>query len=464
MFIQRKWFGGELMNRRVQKRKYSLYFCSMSIKIKNQKQVLQKLKIDALNQMQVEAQHAIHANAEVILLSPTGTGKTLAFLLPILSEIEIRKEEVQLLVLAPSRELAIQIEQVVREMGMGFKANVVYGGRPMSKEKMELKYTPDVLIGTPGRVADHIRRGTFDPNSITHVVLDEFDKSLEIGFEDDMEEILKAIAHRRKTVLTSATEHIEIPVFMQLENAVRLDFIDQESTRLQIVKVLSPQKDKLNTLVDTLRHLGNQPGIIFCNYKSSIERISNHLCSHGIDHGTFFGGMEQKDRERALIKFRNGTHQLLLATDLAARGIDVPEIKFIIHYHLPHRSEEFTHRNGRTARMNRDGKAIVIKWIEEELPDFIGDIPVLDIMAKEKLSSSNWKTLFISGGRKDKISKGDIVGLFVKQADVRSENLGKIELKNDCAFVAVRSNKIERVIKVVNNARLKKKKIKVYEV
>lgn len=431
---------------------------------KNRDQILKKLGIESLNDMQKEAQHAIHSNTEVMLLSPTGTGKTMAFLLPLVSELQTSTKGVQLLVLAPSRELAIQIEQVTREMGTGFKTNVVYGGRPISKDKLELKHSPSILIGTPGRVADHVRRGTFDIESVRFLVLDEFDKSLEIGFEEDMEEIIPAISDRQKIVLTSATENIEIPEFVEATNVLELNFLDQEIARLQIEVVISPEKDKLETLVETLRHLGNQPGIIFCNYKASIHRISEYLEEQGISHGTFYGGMEQIDRERALIKFRNGTHQLLLSTDLAARGIDVPEIKFIIHYHLPMRSQEFTHRNGRTARMKKDGKAIVLKWVEEYLPDFIGNPPILNIDEKQTITESKWQTLFISGGRKDKISKGDIAGLFFKQADVKAENLGIIELKNDCAFVGVRSKKIKVLIDKLNNTKLKKRKIRVCKI
>ena len=436
----------------------------MSKAIKNRDQILKKLGIEALNAMQQEAQHAIHSHSEVMLLSPTGTGKTLAFLLPLISELRTDIDGVQLLILAPSRELAIQIEQVTREMGTGFKTNVVYGGRPVSKDKLDLKHTPSILIGTPGRVADHVRRETFDIQTTRFLVLDEFDKSLEIGFEEDMDEIISAFSERQKLVLTSATENVEIPEFVKANNVHRLNFLDQEIEKLQIEVVISPEKDKLETLVETLYHLGNQPGIIFCNYKASINRISEYLEEKEISHATFYGGMEQTERERALIKFRNGTHQLLLATDLAARGIDVPEIKFIIHYHLPMRSQEFTHRNGRTARMKQDGKAIVLKWVEEYLPDFIGNLPILNIEEKQKITPSSWQTLFISGGRRDKISKGDIVGLFLKQADVKSENLGIIELKNDCAFVGVRTKKVNALIERLNNAKLKKRKIRVYQI
>lgn len=333
----------------------------MSNTKKNQKSILDKMGIEQLNPMQEEAQQAIHSSSEIVLLSPTGTGKTLAFLLPIISELKTDSSEIQALILVPSRELAIQIEQVIREMGTGFKANAVYGGRAGSKDKIEIKHRPAILIGTPGRIADHLRRENFSTEEIKTLVLDEFDKSLEIGFEAEMREIMLALSSLEKKILTSASQRLEIPEFVELKNPKKLDYLADGIPQLKIKSIISEEKDKLETLVKTLCYLGNKPGIIFCNFKDSIQFVSDHLKANKINHGCFHGGMEQKDREHALIKFRNGTLQLLLATDLAARGIDVPEIKFIIHYQLPQKKHEFTHRNGRTARMNSDGTAYVLK-------------------------------------------------------------------------------------------------------
>lgn len=433
----------------------------MSTSTKSQEAILAKLGIKELNPMQVESQTAIIANKEVILLSPTGTGKTLAFLLPLINELDENLQEIQALIIVPSRELAIQIEQVMREMGSGFKVNAVYGGRTGSKDRLEIKHRPSVLIGTPGRVADHLRRGAFDTRNIKTLVLDEFDKSLEVGFETEMKEIIQKLPRVKKKVLTSATQGVEIPDFVGLNDPLTIDFLKGKSNNLEIKKVVSPSKDKLETLVELLAHLNGQNGIVFCNFKDSIQRVSDFLASKNISHGTFYGGMEQVDRERGLIKFRNGTHTILLATDLAARGIDVPELDFIIHYHLPLKSEEFTHRNGRTARMNSNGTAYVIQGKGEELPDFIGDVPeeVLEQLPLPK--PSEWSTLFISGGRKDKISKGDIAGLFFKQGGLTKDQLGVIELKTDCAFVSVKSNSLKGLLPQVNNMRLKKKKVRV---
>lgn len=433
----------------------------MSSTLKNQQHILQKLGIVMLNPMQEEAKLAILSSDNVVLLSPTGTGKTVAFLLPIIEALDSDCSEIQALILVPSRELAIQIEQVARDMGTGYKINAVYGGRSGSQDKLDLRHRPAILIGTPGRVADRLRRDSFSVNRIQTIVLDEFDKSLEVGFEAEMTEIIEALPSIQKRILTSATQEVEIPEFVGLKNPVQIDYLDEGSSQLQIKTIISDTKDKLPTLVKTLSHIGNQPGIIFCNYKDSIQRVSDFLKENKISHGCFYGGMEQKDRERALIKFRNGTHQIIIATDLAARGIDVPEIKYIIHYHLPLKSQEFTHRNGRTARMNADGTAYILQWKQEELPDFIENAEIETLQEASIPKPSAWKTLFVSGGRRDKISKGDIAGLFFKQGKLQKEELGIIEIKPDCAFVAVKASKANKVIEQVTNTRLKKKKVRV---
>ncbi len=434
------------------------------MQVKNQREILKKIGIASLNEMQVEAGQAIYSSAEIILLSPTGTGKTLAFLLPIVGELRDDNKEVQVLIVVPSRELALQIELVLREMGTGYKVNAFYGGRAFAKDRADLKHKPAILIATPGRLADHLRRDTFNPREIRTLVLDEFDKSLEIGFESEMREIVEGLPSIQKRILTSATHEVIVPEFVGLSDPKYVNFLDQELEQLQLKAIISPEKDKLDTLLNALCHLADKPGIVFCNFKDSIRRVSDFLSHHKVPHGCFFGGMEQKQRERALIKFRNGSHQLLLATDLASRGIDVPEIEFIIHYHLPVRSQEFVHRNGRTARMQRGGTAFILHWKEERLPDFIPSLEeeILNIAPVPK--PSPWATVLLSGGRKDKISKGDIAGFFLKQGGLSKEQLGLIELKQDCAFAAVAKNKVPQLIHLLDNQRLKKRKLRITKV
>ena len=429
--------------------------------IKEQQQILNKLNIAKLNAMQEEALLIINSNNNVVLLSPTGTGKTLAFLLPVIKELNRDVSEVQLLILVPSRELAIQIEQVIREMGTGFKANAVYGGRPFSKDLIELNHLPAILIGTPGRIADHFRRSNFSTNDINTLILDEFDKSLEVGFEEDMREIINALPRVSKRILTSATKALNIPKFVGLKNPAYINYLKEKDNLLTVKTVISPTKDKLDTLVNLIGQLRNEPTIIFCNFRDTIEMVSDFLLDHNIQHGCFYGGMEQRDRERSLIKFRNGTHQIIVATDLAARGLDIPEIKYIVHYQLPLKIEEFTHRNGRTARMNSKGTAYVIQWKKEKQSGFTKNSEIEIVKKSSITSKSKWKTLFISGGRKDKISKGDIAGLFLKQGNLAKEELGIIELKQDCAFVAVHSSKVKELINKFNNSKLKKRKIRI---
>ncbi|WP_081211178.1 DEAD/DEAH box helicase [Salegentibacter sediminis] len=432
---------------------------------KNHQEILTKLGISELNPMQKKAHKVITEQKDTVLLSPTGTGKTLGFLLPLLELLDPDLDQVQAIILVPSRELAIQIEQVTREIGSGFKTNAVYGGRAFAKDKIELNHPPAILIGTPGRIADHIRRKTFAVEEIRTLILDEFDKSLEVGFTAEMSEIIGSLTQLEKRILTSATQGIEIPGFTGVKEPKILNYLEGGRPPLEIKTVSVPGRNKLPGLKKLINQNPSASGIVFCNFKDSIAEVSDYLNGNKISHACFFGGMEQKDRERALIKFRNGSHRIIIATDLAARGIDVPEIDFIIHYQLPFKNEEFIHRNGRTARMHSRGIAYVLHGEKENLPEFIKPN---QHKWEEGLSfestvntSAEQTTLFISGGRKDKISKADIAGLFLKQGQLEKEELGLIELKQDCAFVAVPTFKAKNLIEILNNTRLKRKKVRI---
>ncbi len=428
--------------------------------------ILNKFEIESLNPMQEEMFKTVQSKSDVVLLSPTGTGKTLAFLLPLIERLDKDCAEIQILILVPARELAQQIEQVARNMGSGFKVNALYGGRAGALDRIDIKHRPAILIGTPGRIADRIRRDEISLKHIKTLVLDEFDKSLEVGFENEMIEIVDVLPNVKQRILTSATSDAKIPAFVGLKKPVFINYLKEEVSQLVIKTLLSEEKDKLNALQKALSFVGPQPGIVFFNFKDALQRVSDFLNENNISHECFHGGMEQTDRERSLVKFRNGTIQLLLATDLAARGLDIPEIKFILHYNLPLHKKEFTHRNGRTARMNRDGIAYILQWKEEELPGFIQEIApesmnVEDLPKSELPLPVQWKTLYISGGRQDKISKGDVAGLFMKQGQIHKDQLGVIELKQNCTYVAVDSEVAETVIAKTNNTKLKKKKIRV---
>ncbi len=434
----------------------------MANRIKEQQDILDKLKIYSLNPMQEEALDVINNNANTILLSPTGTGKTLAFLLPLLEQLDPESTEMQALIIVPSRELAIQIEHVIRNMGSGYKANAIYGGRTIAKDKIELKHTPAILIGTPGRLSDHFEQARFTTQEIKTLVIDEYDISFEVGAGGDMRNIISHLPNITKRILTSATKGASIPGYFRMDNPKTLNYLKEKTVSKLVLKtILSPSQNKHNTLVDLLNHLGNEPGIVFCNKKESIEDISQFLDKKKIAHTCFHAGMEQRDRERALIKLRNGSVSILVASDLASRGIDIPEMKFIIHYETPDAFEEYTHRNGRTARVNAKGTAYLIKGDREVFPEFIENATIEKLSTTGKRKPQFWTTLFISGGRKDKISKGDIAGLFFKQGNINNDQLGTIDLKQDCAFVAVPITIADSLVDKLNNSRLKKKKVRV---
>jgi superfamily II DNA/RNA helicase len=426
--------------------------------------ILSNLKIDSLNEMQLASIEAGKKDQDIILLSSTGSGKTIAFLLPVLDKLDEHNKNTQALVVVPSRELAIQIEQVFKLMNTGFKVTSAYGGHKRETEENNLVQPPALIIGTPGRLCDHIRRGNITLDSIEILVLDEFDKILELGFQEEVSFILASLKNLKKKILTSATESIEIPEFLGLKNTLRLNYLNGDKEKfLSIQSVLSPDKDKTETLFRLICFLGNRSAIVFCNHRESVERVSSYLSENGIVNEYYHGAMEQQERDSALCKFRNGTVNVLVTTDLASRGLDIPNIRYIIHYHLPHTEEIFIHRNGRTARMDASGTAIIILSEEEKLPVYVVE-PVEQIQLPETVSlpdKPKWSTLFIAAGKKDKMNKVDIVGFLSNKGQLKQEDIGLIEVKDFFSFVAVRKSKVGHVLQLIKNERIKNKKVKI---
>jgi len=429
-------------------------------------QILANLNIEALNEMQVAAIAANEQHNDVVLLSATGSGKTLAFLLPILSSLQADNKHTQAIIIVPSRELAMQIEKVFKQMGTGYKISCCYGGHKREIEENNLIQPPAVIVGTPGRLADHIRRENIKTEHIKTLVLDEFDKSLELGFVEEMSAIIGAIPALEKRILTSATEAVDIPEFVGLSEHEELNFLTDDpndpSTGLA-VKTVQSDKDKLETLFQLVCYLGNRSTIIFCNHRESVERTSHLLWDKGIVNEFYHGAMEQRDRDSALCKFRNGTTNILVTTDLAARGLDIPNIRYIVHYHLPLGEDVYTHRNGRTARMDASGTAILILSPDEKLPTYIND-EVSEIVldgSYELPEKPKWSTLFIPLGKKNKVNKIDIVGFLSQKAELKKEDIGLIEVKDFFSFVAVRKVKVNHALHLIKEERIKGKKVKV---
>jgi superfamily II DNA/RNA helicase len=439
----------------------------MNITTDNLQQYLDRLKIKSLNDMQLTAMDTAEKNNEILLLSATGSGKTLAFLLPVLNALDSDIKNVQALIMVPSRELALQIESVLKQMQTGFKVTVCYGGHKREIEENNLVQPPAIIIGTAGRMADHIRRNNFSTKDIKFLVLDEFDKSLELGFLEEMKFILESLPSVEKRMLTSATNAVEIPAFVKMNDTTTLNYLKDEDAapneNLRINTLLSDDRDKLQTLLQLVCYFNNTSTIIFCNHRDAVERTSQFLVEQGIVNVFYHGGMEQLDREVALTKFRNTTSDILVTTDLASRGLDIADIRNIVHYHLPHTEAEFTHRNGRTARMHATGNVYVIWSEEEKLPTYITQ-DAAEFNLPEKLSipeKPKWSTLFIAAGKKDKINKIDIVGFLSQKGMLRKEEIGLIEVKDFTAFVAIRKSKIGAVVELVKNEKIKNKKVKI---
>lgn len=429
-------------------------------------QLLANLKIDALNPMQVATTETLTTQDKLVLLSDTGSGKTLAYLLPLLHSINPSLEATQALILVPSRELALQVESVLKQMQTGLKVTPCYGGHKREIEENNLVQAPAIIIATAGRMADHLRRGNIKPESIRFLVLDEFDKMLELGFLEEMEYILQSLPSVNKRILTSATDAVERPPFVLMEDAVTLNYLSDtpKSAEVLSIRVIeSREKDKLDTLLQLLCFLGNTSTIVFCNHRDAVERTSQYLLDKGVLNVFYHGGMEQHDREVALCKFRNGSSDILVTTDLASRGLDIANIRSVVHYHLPNDEQAFIHRNGRTARMDATGNVYLIIGPEESVPSYTAanaesfELPE-NVTIPEK---PKWSTLFIAAGKKDKVNKIDVVGFLSNKGRLKKDEIGLVEIKDFAAFAAVRKSKIGQVVEFVKNEKIKNKKVKI---
>lgn len=432
--------------------------------------ILDKLGIQ-LNPMQEETMHAVlHGNKDVVVLSPTGSGKTLAYLMPLVQLIDPKVDEPQLVVVTPGRELALQSTEVLKSMGTGLRTMACYGGRAaMDEHRVMNKVLPQVIFGTLGRLNDHLDKGNFSAEHVKYLVIDEFDKCLEMGFQDEMGRLIASLPYLERHFLLSATEAEEIPRFVHMGRVETIDYrMDEEQVpeRIRIYQVKSPQKDKLETLAQLLLSLGDESSIVFLNYRDSVERTNEFLRSRGFATSAFHGGLEQHEREDALYKFSNGSANIFVSTDLGARGLDIPDIDNIIHYHLPECEDSYIHRVGRTARWEATGKAFFLLGPSEDIPSYV-DAEVEDYEIPSDLpapAKPRMATIYIGKGKKDKISKGDIVGYLCKIGQLQSSEIGKIDVKDRYAYVAVSRTKLKQVLKLTAGQKIKGIKTVIEEV
>ena len=407
-----------------------------------------------------EADDAIlRTQNDVLILSPTGSGKTLAYLLPLVELIDANNDNVQALIVVPGRELSLQSDRVLRQMGCGVRSQACYGGRTAMEEHKVLKQNrPQIVFGTPGRINDHLEKGNIDANNIKYLVIDEFDKCLEMGFQNEMSKLIATLPALRRRVLLSATEAEQIPRFVEMKMTQCLDYLDDEhevSERVEVYEVKSPQKDKLDTLSLLLKNIGEQQSVVFLNYRDSVERVDQYLRQQGFVTSAFHGGLDQRQREDALYKFSNGSSTVLVSTDLASRGLDIPNLENVIHYHLPVNEEALIHRVGRTARWQASGRTFFIVGPEEKIMVEGIDAEPFELNAVSVLPKPIMGTIYIGKGKKDKISKGDIAGFLCKVGGLSSQDIGRIDVTDRYAYVAVRREVINSMLKNVSGQKIK---------
>ncbi len=428
----------------------------------NQQEIIKNLGFKQLNEIQNSMMQAAPMHSNILLLAPTGSGKTVAYLMSLLPKLK-QKAGVQVLILAPTRELVLQIESVIKQMKLLFKVNACYGGHAFSVERKNFSTAPAILVGTPGRIQDHMQRQTFDAGSITHIVFDEFDKSLEFGFSNQMEFIANEIENRSGQILVSATQNIEVPAYLNMANLHTIDFTNEESGELTLQQFLVTKDEKPEGLIRLLTNLKeNENAIVFVNHRDACDRISEYMDFQGAAYSIFHGGLEQDKRELELCKFRNGSSQILIATDIAARGIDIPDLDYVIHYQMPPQENVFIHRNGRTARMKASGTSILVRTNLDKLPSYLSEEPEnFNWQDGLLMSKPTMLTLYISKGKKDKVNKIDLVGFFLQFDFMKKEDLGLIEIKDYSAYVAVSSNKCSQLLKAARNKKIKNKSAKI---
>ena len=317
---------------------------------------------------------------------------------------------------------------------------------------------PQVVVATPGRLLDHLQKGNVEPSALRTLVVDEFDKCLELGFRQQLADIRHLLPPPSFLFLLSATDTPDLGLMMGAGTFHKLDYTDdQAEDRIALHIVESPEKDKLHTLLRLLCTLGNQSSLVFVNYRESAERVAAFLKSEGVSHCVYHGNMEQRDREKAIYRFSNGSCRVMVSTDLASRGLDIQGIDNVIHYHLPLDEKAFVHRNGRTGRWDAHGRAFLLLGPEEHCPDFLPlEPPRFGLPAHgPRPLPSEWVTLYIGKGKKDKINKIDIVGFLIKTGQVEKKQIGRIDVLPGWSYVAVRREVSAALLQRIRGAKIK---------
>ena len=430
------------------------------------KAVSERLGIDTLNNLQRAALETWQSSGsgDLVLYSPTGTGKTLAFAMCLMCSLQPPVGNLQAVVMAPSRELVMQTADILRTLAQGYKVTPCYGGHAASDEKASLSVTPDIIVATPGRLLDHQQRGNIDLSGVRLLVLDEMDKSLELGFEDEMRRLLRQMPRLRRRILASATVLEVIPDYVRLHEPHVIDVLDKSdhpAERIDVWQVASATKDKLETLVKLLNSLDGGKAIVFVGFRESAERVYQALRQHGITAGLYHGALEQHERECAVAMLNNGSCRVMVATDLASRGLDIDKVEHIIHYHLPVNEQAYVHRNGRTARVDATGNAYLITAADERLPEYVTIDRQFNLNPSGHISAPLMATLYFQAGKKEKLSRGDIMGFIANNGGLDAAAIGRIDVRDHYSLAAVPRELVASVLKQLQGLKIKGKKVRI---
>ncbi len=452
-------------------------------------QVVAELGFTAPTPIQAQAIPLLLAGRDLIGQSTTGSGKTAAFALAILQKLERRKRRPQALVLCPTRELCAQVARDFRKLGRreaDLQVLIVSGGQPMKPQLEALELGVHVVVGTPGRALDHIVRGSLDLSGVATLVVDEADRMLDMGFGEEMEKILSGAPKPRQTVFFSATfpRSIDAMTRAHQHNPERLTVGEPDgpgNQLRQLAYIVDDRDDhgRLATLLAILRASPPESAIVFCNFKATVARVEQALAAAGVSGASLHGGLEQKERDFVMAKFRNHSIRVLVATDVAARGLDIEGLDLVVNYELPFQPEIYVHRIGRTGRAGQPGTAVSLVGPQDRAKEKAIEAAIgaplerrtapAEAKADDAVRSrpaiaaaASMETLYISGGRKDKLRPGDILGALTGEGGgFQGSEVGKIEIHDRFSYVAVAKGSAERAIQQLGAGRIKGKKFKV---
>ncbi|SFR51295.1 ATP-dependent RNA helicase DbpA [Pseudidiomarina maritima] len=412
---------------------------------------------------------------DVVVQAQTGSGKTAAFALAILAKLDVTEFAPQALVLCPTRELAEQVAESIRKLAKNManvKVLTLCGGVPTRFQIASLEHGAHILVGTPGRVLDHLNQNRLNFAKLQTLVLDEADRMLEMGFQDELRAIVAKTPSTRQNLLFSATyPNSIVQLTQQVSKQAQLLKVAETPTQAKISQVFYQLDDTDSAYAVQQILLSQQPQncIVFCNTKAEAQRITDKLIGKGFSALALHGDLEQKDRDQTMVQFSHGSARVLVATDVAARGLDIAELDMVISVNIAHDLDTHTHRIGRTGRAGAEGLAVTLvgaqddyklRLLEDDFAEPIRLQALPTAPSSSKPLQSDWVTLQLSGGKKDKLRPGDIVGALTRDNKLTVQQIGKIKVQSSWAFVTVASSAAKHALNLINNDKIKGKRFR----